>query len=99
MLYNGAVKAIKKAPEAKFASGTNRKIRGTTLVALRAKPLSDSVKSKADNGATVLHYYLSLLKVHKADSGSSPPLSSAPAHTIRRLSGAFKKGIISVNVF
>ncbi len=71
-MYNGAVKAIKKVPEAKFASGTNIKIRGTTPVALRAKPLSDSVKSKADNGATVLHYCLRLRKVYKADSGSSP---------------------------
>ena len=72
VLYDEAAKAIKKAPEANIASGTNIKIRGTTPVALRTKPLSDSVKSKADNGATVLHYCLRLRKVYKADSGSSP---------------------------
>ena len=51
---SGWLEINEKVPEVIRLQGRNN--RGTTLVALRAKPLSDSNKSKADNGATVLHY-------------------------------------------
>ena len=60
------------------------------------KPLSDSNKSTAGNGA----HRTSLLtrRVQEADSGIRLSNPSAPAHTSRRLSGALGEGQISVNV-
>ena len=91
--YEGV--SIKK-PLKHYASGT-KFIAVPPCLLWYPKPLSDSDKSIADNGATVLHYCRNGFTKPTQEAVCPPLLTSA--RTKRRLSAAFKKGIISFNVF
>ena len=83
-----------KIPEAAIAASGTNKIRGTTLI-VSNETTSDSNKSYPDNGGSRAPL---LIAFGRANSGIRSPRPSAPAHTNRRLSGAFEKGEFSFNV-